>query len=154
MVEEIILCVVEFNGFLSSHLFQLSTLTSKYHTPQPNTSIKSRPKPRQTKSLPPLFKRLPKDFGGSGSVHFNATEETGTTIVRRGRDNRSREVPFYGRDRESMSPRNDVEVEDYDTFVVKSTIRDSERPRRYRDEEEDEEEEEEGGFFDVRGAER
>ncbi|KAL9262581.1 Serine/threonine-protein kinase 1-like protein [Drosera capensis] len=96
----------------------------------------------EDESLPPLFKRLPKDFGGSGSVDFDAAENTGTMIVRRGRDNKSRDVPFYGRDRESMSPRNDSEVGDYGTFVVKSTIRDSERPWRYRDEEEDEEEEE------------
>ncbi|GAB2280179.1 hypothetical protein Dimus_014817 [Dionaea muscipula] len=120
----------------------------------------------EDESLPPLLKRLPKDFGGGGSIDFDADDDTtggcsvsGTMIVRtnRSRDqppvptSRSGERPFYSRNQGSPKKKA-VDEEDYGTFVVRSTVRSSERQRRYRaeeEEEDDEEEAEEGNFSTV-----
>ncbi|XWS34204.1 hypothetical protein CRYUN_Cryun21dG0020400 [Craigia yunnanensis] len=90
-------------------------------------------------SLPPLLKRLPKDFGGGGDGHtdFDIDDDAGdfgTMIIKsdRGRDPRGQ--PSYLFKPPAASPmrarRGEMDVDDEDddgegfgTFVVKSTVR-------------------------------
>ncbi|XP_021756630.1 serine/threonine-protein kinase PAK 1-like isoform X2 [Chenopodium quinoa] len=129
-------------------------------------------------SLPPLLKRLPKDFGGAGSFDFDAETSddiSGTFIVKP--DQRHSEAPhsvrksrnptFMSPSKPKFVPRtvelNDDDEEDEDddgegdfgTFVVKKGRNDDyddddEEEEDDDDEEEDDDDEEEFGTFVVR----
>ncbi|KAL0336551.1 UNVERIFIED_CONTAM: Serine/threonine-protein kinase dst1 [Sesamum radiatum] len=116
----------------------------------------------EEESLPPLLKRLPKDFGGGGDVVDSDDDDSGTASISgtmivktdRRRSNYSEKnagvSTSYTKPRsaagsqfwERRSPRSKIGNEeeeyagDFSTFVV--------RDREYDDEEEDEDEEEEG----------
>lgn len=95
--------------------------------------------------LPPLLKRLPKDFGGGASLDYDdddgdETGDFGTMIVKTDRSSHSKNSPYSSKPRMGVSPRRrarggdeessdeeDEEEEDddddgeYGTFVVKSS---------------------------------
>ncbi|VVA94572.1 unnamed protein product [Arabis nemorensis] len=88
--------------------------------------------------LPPLLKRLPKDFGGGASLDYDEDDgdgagDFGTMIVKTDRSSHSKNIPYSSKPRMTVSPRrrargddeesSDEEDEDgeYGTFVVKSS---------------------------------
>lgn len=97
-------------------------------------------------SLPPLLKRLPKDFGGAGSFDFDAEEPdiSGTFIVKHddrkhqhASTSRSRNSPFS---RRVESSDEEDDEGDFGTFVVR-------KGRGEEEERDDDEDDEEGGEF-------
>ncbi|KAL6983319.1 non-specific serine,threonine protein kinase [Sarracenia purpurea var. burkii] len=94
-------------------------------------------------SLPPLLKRVPKDFGVIDGEDDDAGSISGTMIVKTDRGNRSRSpssssvawkprsAPLFDRDQASARKRIEEDEEgDFSTFVVRSTVRDRDVGRR------------------------
>ncbi|THG13295.1 hypothetical protein TEA_029131 [Camellia sinensis var. sinensis] len=85
-------------------------------------------------SLPPLLKRLPKDFGVIDGDDDDSGTISATMIVKTDRSNRNRS-PWKPRSANQVSPRrrrfededdeeDDDERSDFSTFVMRSTVRD------------------------------
>ncbi|KAL8161458.1 hypothetical protein V2J09_012947 [Rumex salicifolius] len=100
-------------------------------------------------SLPPLLKRLPKDFGGGGSLDDDYADISGTVVVKTSTSasaasRSSRDFGFPGRSQAKAQEEEEDEEEDSDndfgTFVVKGK-----KSKAVSDD--DESDEEEGGNF-------
>ncbi|GFZ10924.1 protein kinase superfamily protein [Actinidia rufa] len=89
-------------------------------------------------SLPPLLKRLPKDFDAIDGIDDEAASISGTMIVKTDRGNRNRSsspswnprsTPLLDRNQARNKIEEDEEG-DFSTFVVRSTVRDRDSGER------------------------
>ncbi|GFY82905.1 Galactose oxidase/kelch repeat superfamily protein [Actinidia rufa] len=89
-------------------------------------------------SLPPLLKRLPKDFDTIDCIDDEAASISGTMIVKTDRGNRNRSssplwklrsTPLLDRNQARNKTEEDEEG-DFSTFVVRSTVRDRDSGER------------------------